>query len=42
MTTGDELGIDGLPFRREERLGRLGLARDRLTVVTAEVVLLLP
>ena len=34
--------LDGLPFRREERLGRLALARDRLTVVTAEVVLLLP
>ena len=34
--------LDGLPFRREERLGRVALARDRLTVVTAEVVLLLP
>jgi len=34
--------LDGLPFRREERLGSLALARDRLTVVTAEVVLLLP
>jgi hypothetical protein len=34
--------LDGLPFRREERLSRLALARDRLTVVTAEVVLLLP
>jgi hypothetical protein len=32
----------GLPFRREERLGRPARVRDLLTIVTAKVVLLLP
>ena len=35
-------GFDGLPFRREERLGRLASARDPLAIITARVVVLLP
>jgi hypothetical protein len=34
--------VDGLPFRREERLGRLASARDPLTVITVRGLLLLP
>ena len=35
-------GFDGLPFRREERLGRLACARGPLTIITARGVLLFP
>jgi hypothetical protein len=31
-----------LPFRREERLGRLACARGPLAIITARVVLLFP
>jgi hypothetical protein len=31
-----------LPFRREERLGRLARARDPLTIIAARGVMLLP
>jgi hypothetical protein len=34
--------LDGLLFRREERLGRLARARDPLTVITVRGLLLLP
>jgi hypothetical protein len=34
--------LDRLPFRREERLGRLASARDPLTVITVRGLLLLP
>ena len=34
--------LDGLRFRREERLGRLARARDPLSIIAARGVLLLP